>query len=146
MFKQDLNTLKVFAFALDKLGKLSRQLLLDTTSRLLIILKCRYLDYCDKSRLDMSQLEFESVRKFIVHEIAAEYAQAFFISLPVPRIFEYIKWAVEIGTRALLGALLMLPEPVYIKLVLLSPLMVLMINLNCRLYALCVPNLTLSIF
>ena len=81
MFNEDLNTLKVFAYAHDEPGKLSGQLLLDTAGRLPIILKRRYLDYLDKLGLDMSQPGFESLRKFILHEIAmmaSEYAQAFF--------------------------------------------------------------------
>ena len=75
-----LNTLEVFAYAHDKPGKLSGQLLLDTAGRLPVILKCRYLDYLDKLELDMSQPGFESLRKVIVLEIAmmaSEYAHAF---------------------------------------------------------------------
>ena len=80
MFNED-NTLEVFAYAHDEPGKLSGQLLLDTAGRLPIILKRRYLDYLDKLGLDMNQPGFESLRKFIVHEIAmmaSEYAQGFF--------------------------------------------------------------------
>ena len=70
MFNEDLNALKVFAYAHDEPGKLSGQLLLDTAGRLPIILKRRYLDYLDKLGLDMSQPGFESLCKFIVHGIA----------------------------------------------------------------------------
>ena len=100
----------------------------------------------------MSQSGFEFLRKFIVHEIAMitfEYAQAFFkqyekegghvIPGPVPRISKCVKWAlmwtIKTGTMALLEPLLILLKPVYGKLVPLSPLMVLVIKLNRRLYA-----------
>ena len=69
MFIEDLNTLEVFAYAHDEPDKLSGQLL-DTAGHLRIILKCRHLDYLDQLGLDMSQPGFESLRKFIVHEIA----------------------------------------------------------------------------
>jgi len=80
MFNEDLNTFEVFAYAHDASEKLSGQLLLDTAGRLPNILKRRYLDYLDKMGLDISQPSFESLRKFIVHEItlmASDYAQAF---------------------------------------------------------------------
>ena len=53
-----------------------------------------------------------------------------------------LMWIIETGKRALLGQPLILPKPVYVKLVLLSPPMALMINLDRRLYASCVSNLT----
>ena len=80
-FNEDLNTLEVFAYAHDEVEKLSGQLLLDTASRLPNILKRRYLDYLDKMQLNLSQPGFESLRRFIVHEIdmaTSDYAQAFF--------------------------------------------------------------------
>ena len=80
-FNEDLNTLEVFAYAHDEVEKLSGQLLLDTASRLPNILKRRYLDYLDKRQLNLSQPGFESLRRFIVHEIdmaTSDYAQAFF--------------------------------------------------------------------
>ena len=80
-FNEDLNTLEVFAYAHDEVEKLSGQLLLDTASRLPNILKRRYLDYLDKMQLNFSQPGFESLRRFIVHEIdmaTSDYAQAFF--------------------------------------------------------------------
>ena len=80
-FNEDLNTLEVFAYAHDEVEKLSGQLLLDTASRLPNILKRRYLDYLDKMQFNLSQPGFESLRRFIVHEIdmtMSDYAQAFF--------------------------------------------------------------------
>ena len=81
MFGEDLNTLEVFAYAHNKVQKLSGQLLFDTASRLLNLLKRRYLDYLDKRNLNMSEPGFESLREFVVHEIkmmTSECAQAFF--------------------------------------------------------------------
>ena len=80
-FNEDLNTLEAFAYAHDEVENLSGQLLLDTASRLPNILKRRYLDYLDKMQLNLSQPGFESLRRFIVHEIdmaTSDYAQAFF--------------------------------------------------------------------
>ena len=109
----------------------------------------------------MSQPGFESLRKFILHEIAmmaSEYAQAFFKqeekegprdSGTGSKDFRVRQVGIKVDNRdrdgALLGPLLILPEPVHVKLVLLSPHMALMINLNRRLYASCVPNRTPSI-
>ena len=81
MFGEDLNTLKVFAYAHDEVNKLSGQLLLDTASRLPNILKRWCLDYLDKRHLNLSEPGFDSLREFVIHEISmmtAEYAQAFF--------------------------------------------------------------------
>ena len=83
-FNEDLNTLEVFAYAHGQIEKLSGQLLLDTANRLSGNLKRRYL--VDRSLINLNQpsLErFESLRKFIVHEIdlmTSDYAQAFFKS------------------------------------------------------------------
>ena len=83
MYNEDLNTLEVFAYAHDEYNKLSGQLLLDTANRLPSALKRRYLDFLDKNGISLNQLSFESLRKFVVHEInvtTSDYAQAFFKS------------------------------------------------------------------
>ena len=83
MYNEDLNTLKVFAYAHDEYNKLSGQLLLDTANRLPSALKWRYLDFLDKNGTSLNQPSFESLRKFVVHEInvtTSDYAQAFFKS------------------------------------------------------------------
>ena len=111
-FNEDLNTLEVFAYAHDEVEKLSGQLLLDTASRLPNILKRRYLDYLDKMQLNLSQPGFESLRRFIVHEMdmaTSDYAQAFFKHeekegsrepLTGTRDFRVRQVAVETGCRA----------------------------------------------
>ena len=70
-FNKDLNTLEVFAYAYDKVDKLSEQLLLDVANRLPGSLKRRYIDYLDRrSNLDRPDFEgFEALRNFAVHEI-----------------------------------------------------------------------------
>ena len=83
MYNEDLNTLEVFAYAHDEYNKLSGQLLLDTANRLPSALKRRYLDFLDKNGISLNQPSFESLRKFVVHEInvtTSDYAQAFFKS------------------------------------------------------------------
>ena len=80
---EDLNTLEVFAYAHDKVDKLSEQLLLDVANRLPGTLKRRYIDYLDRrSNLDQPGFEgFEALRNFVVHEInvmTSDYAQALF--------------------------------------------------------------------
>ena len=111
-FNEDLNTLEVFAYAHDEVEKLSGQLLLDTARRLPNILKRRYLDYLDKMQLNLSQPGFESLRRFIVHEIdmaTSDYAQAFFKHeekegsrepATGTRDFRVRQVAVETGSRA----------------------------------------------
>ena len=157
MFNEDLNTLEVFAFAHDEPGKLSGQLLLDTTGRLPIILKRRYLDNLDELGLDTGQPGFESQRKFIVHEIAmmvSEYAQAFFKqdekegprdSGTSSKDFRVRQVGINVDNRdrnlGSSGTTSDTPGTSLRKLVPLSPLMALMINRNHRLYASCVPNL-----
>ena len=82
-FNEDFNTLEVFAYAHDEVGKLSGQLLLDVANRLLGVLKRRYLDYLKKVGLDLNRPGFNSLRKFIVNELSimtSEYAQTFFKS------------------------------------------------------------------
>ena len=81
LFNEDLNTLEVFAFAHDDVDKLSGQLLFDIANRLPGILKRRYLDFLDKKGLNLSHPGFESLRKFVAHEIKvmmSDCAQAFF--------------------------------------------------------------------
>ena len=83
MYNEDLNTLEVFAYALDEYNKLSGQLLLDTANRSPSALKRRYLDFLDKNGISLNQPSFESLRKFVVHEInvtTSDYALAFFKS------------------------------------------------------------------
>ena len=85
-FNEDLNTLEVFAYAHDQIDKLSGQLLLDTANRFPGNLKRRYLDFPDRTRIDLNQPNvegFNSLRKYIVHEIEpmiSDYAQALFKS------------------------------------------------------------------
>ena len=85
-FNEDLDTLEVFAYAHDQIDKLSGQLLLDTANRLPGNLKRRYLDFLDRTCIDLNQPNvegFNSLRKFIVHEIelmTSDYAQALFKS------------------------------------------------------------------
>ena len=83
MYNEDLNTLEVFAYAHDEYNKLSGQLLLDTANHLPSALKQQYLDFLGKNGISMNQPSFESLRKFVVHEInviTSDYAQAFFKS------------------------------------------------------------------
>ena len=57
--------------------------MLDTANRLPSALKRRYLDFLDKNGISLNQPSFESLRKFVVHEInvtTSDYAQAFFKS------------------------------------------------------------------
>ena len=80
-FNEDLNTLEVLAYAHNQVDKLSGQLLLDTAKRLPNIMKRRYLDFVDRCRLDLNKPDFESLRRFVVHEIklmGSDSAQAFF--------------------------------------------------------------------
>ena len=83
-FNEDLNALAVFAYAHDKVDKLSKQLLLlDVANRLPGNLKRCYIDYLDRrSNLDQPGFEgFEALRNFVVHEInvmTSDYAQALF--------------------------------------------------------------------
>ena len=84
MYNKDLNTtLEVFAYPHDEYNKLFGQLLLDTANHLSSALKRRYLDFLDKNGISLNQPSFESLRKFVVHEInvtTSDYAQAFFKS------------------------------------------------------------------
>ena len=55
--------------------------MLDTANRLPSALKRRYLDFLDKNGVSLNQPSFESLRKFVVHEInvtTSDYVQAFF--------------------------------------------------------------------
>ena len=82
-FNEDLNTLEVFAYAHDEYQKLSGQLLLDVASRLPGNLKRRYLDYLSRLKLDLNRPGFDSLRRFILHELSvmsSDYAQTFFKS------------------------------------------------------------------
>ena len=57
--------------------------MLDTANRLPSALKRWYLDFLDKNGIGLNQPSFESLRKFVVHEInvtTSDYAQAFFKS------------------------------------------------------------------
>ena len=71
-FNDDLNagTLEVFAYAHDKVKKLSGRLLLNAASRFPSLLKRRYLDYLAKMGLDLNHLGFDSLREFIAHELS----------------------------------------------------------------------------
>ena len=83
LYNEDLNTLEVFAYAHDEYNKLSGQLLLDTANRLRSALKRRYLNFLEKNGISLNQPSFESLRKFMVHEInvtTSDYAQALFKS------------------------------------------------------------------
>ena len=80
-FNEDLNTLEVFAYAHDEAEKLSGQLLLDVANRLPGVLKRRYLDYLLQRVLSLNKPGFESLRRFVVHELVvmtSDYAQTFF--------------------------------------------------------------------
>ena len=82
-FNEDLNTLEVFAYAHDEIEKLSGQLLLDVAGRLPGVLKRRYLDYLTQRGLNLNRPGFDSLRKFVVHELSvmtSDYAQSFFKS------------------------------------------------------------------
>ena len=81
LFNEDVNTLEVFAYAHDKVEKLSGQLLIDTANRLPSLLKRRYLGYLNKGNLNLNFPCFDSLRDFVVLElytITSDYAQAFF--------------------------------------------------------------------
>ena len=58
-FNDGLNTLEVFAYALDQAKKLSGKLLLDTAKRLPGNLKRRVLDYLDRRFLNMNEPGFK---------------------------------------------------------------------------------------
>ena len=80
-FRENLNTLKVFAYAHNEIKKLSGQLLLDVANRLPGVLKRRYLDYLNHLGLDLNKPGFDSLRNFAGHELkimTSEYAQRFF--------------------------------------------------------------------
>ena len=80
-FREDLNTLEVFAYAHNEIEKLSGQLLLDVANRLPGVLKRRYLDYLNHLGLDLNKPGFDSLRDFVGHELkimTSEYAQTFF--------------------------------------------------------------------
>ena len=82
-YNEDLNALKVFAYAHDEVEKLSGQLLMNVANRLPGVLKRRYLDYLKKLSLDLNRPGFESLRKFVVEEVSimtSDYAQTFFKS------------------------------------------------------------------
>ena len=82
-FNEDLNTLKVFAYAHDEFQKLSGQLLLDVANQLPGTLKRRYLDYLARCNLDLNRPGFDSLREFISQELSvmsSDYAQTFFRS------------------------------------------------------------------
>ena len=80
-FREDLNTLEVFAYVHNEIEKLSGQLLLDVANRLSGVLKRRYLDYLNHLGLDLNKPGFDSLRNFVGHELkimTSEYAQTFF--------------------------------------------------------------------
>ena len=80
-FREDLNTLEVFAYAHNEIKKLSGQLLLDVANRLPGVLKRQYLDYLNNLGLDLNKPWFDSLRNFVGHELkimTSEYAQTFF--------------------------------------------------------------------
>ena len=80
-FREDLNTLEVFAYAHNEIEKLSGQLLLDVANRLPGVLKQRYLDYLNHLGLDLNKPGFDSLRNFVGHELKimiSEYAETFF--------------------------------------------------------------------
>ena len=75
--------LEVFTYAHEKVDKLSGQLLLDVAlaSRLSGVLKRRYLDYLAQMKLNLNRPGFDSLRKFIAHELSvmtSDNVQAFF--------------------------------------------------------------------
>ena len=81
LFNEDLNMLEVFAYVHDEVEKLCEQMLKDVANRLTGTLKRRYLDYLTQKRLDLNRPSFESLRKFVVHELSvmtSDYAQTFF--------------------------------------------------------------------
>ena len=83
LFNEDLTALEVFAYAHDKVEKLSGQLLIDTANCLPSLLKRQYLDYLNKRNLNLNYSSFDSLRDFVVHELntmTSDYAQAFFKS------------------------------------------------------------------
>ena len=59
----------MFAYAHYKVGKLSGQLLMDVANRLPGVLKRRYLDYLSQHGLDLNCPGFDSLRKFVAHEL-----------------------------------------------------------------------------
>ena len=69
LFNENLNTLEVFAFAHGDANKLSGQLLFDIANRLPGILKSRYLQSLDQRSLNLTSPGFESLQKFVAHEI-----------------------------------------------------------------------------
>ena len=82
-FNKDLNTLEVFAYAHYEAEKLSGQLQLDVANRLPGVLKRCYLDYLSQRGLSLNNPGFESLRRFVVHELGvmtSDYAQTFFKS------------------------------------------------------------------
>ena len=120
-FNKDLNTLEVFAYAHDEVEKLSGQLLLDTASRLPNILKRRYLDYLDKMQLNLSQPGFESLRRFIVHEIdMATSMRRHFLSTRKRRVpgslqlvrgtFVFARWLLKLAVKQIIGPIT-IPSP-----------------------------------
>ena len=80
-FNEELNLLEGYAYAHDKLKKLSKQLTLDTVNRLPNFLKRCYLDYLTKIESDLNRPGFEALRAFVAHKLSvstSDYAQAFF--------------------------------------------------------------------
>ena len=79
-FNEDLNTLKIFAYAHDEVEKLPGQLLLDVANRLPGVLKRQYLDCLEQRRLNLNRPGFESLRKFVMRKLnvmISDYAQTF---------------------------------------------------------------------
>ena len=78
-----MNTLEIFAYAHDEFEKLFGQFLLDVANRLPGVLKRPYLDYLARLGVNLNRPGFDSLRKFIVHELnvmSSDYAQTFFKS------------------------------------------------------------------
>ena len=83
LFSENLSTSEVLAYAFNQIEKVSGQLMLDTANRLPNTLKRPYLDYLDKTSIDLNQPSFDLLRNFVVHESGAMtsgYAQEFFKS------------------------------------------------------------------
>ena len=98
-FNEELNTLKVFAYAHDEIDKLSGQLLLDVANRLPVLLKRRYMDYLIKIGSDLNRPKFDTLRKFVAGELNVstfDYAKKIRVrrvaSVVVPSRFAFGKW------------------------------------------------------
>ena len=79
-YNEHFNTLGMFAYAHDEVGKLGGQLLMDVANHLPGVLGRRYLDYLSQHGIDLNCTGFDSLRKFVAHELrlmSSDYAQTF---------------------------------------------------------------------